>query len=38
MGTFQGFRASSQAIAICAGVALFAFPILVSKSTRAWLA
>ena len=35
MGTIQGFWASSQASAICAGVALFRAAIVRSRSTRA---
>jgi membrane protease YdiL (CAAX protease family) len=35
IGTIQGFWASSQASAICAGVACFFAAILVSRSTRA---
>jgi hypothetical protein len=38
IGTIQGFWASSQAIAICAGVACFRSATLLSKSTKAWFA
>ena len=38
MGTIHGFCASSQASAICAGVAFFRAAILPSRSTRAWFA
>jgi hypothetical protein len=35
IGTIHGFRASSQASAICAGVAFFRVAIAVSRSIRA---
>ena len=38
MGTIQGFWASSQASAICAGVAPFRSAMLPSRSTSAWFA
>src|SRR5260370_639753 len=38
IGTIHGFRASSQAIAIWAGVACFRAAILPSRSTTAWFA
>ena len=38
IGTIQGFFASSQASAICAGVAFFFFANAAITSTRAWFA
>ena len=38
IGTIHGFCASSQASAICAGVAFFAAAIWPSRSTSAWFA
>ena len=38
IGTIQGFFASSQASAICAGVAFFRSPTVFNKSTSDWLA
>ena len=38
MGTIHGFCASSQASAICAGVAFFRAAMSRSRSTRAWFA
>ncbi len=38
MGTIHGFWASSQASAICAGVACFCSAIWRSRSTSAWFA
>jgi hypothetical protein len=38
MGTIHGRCVSSQASATCAGVAPFVAAILLSRSTRAWLA